>query len=327
MVRSPTGADASETAIGLVAAVFVNVMAQAWLMLARNSRAHAWLPWTTCAWDVTTVTGVLVLLAMGDRVAGLNSMVVWAFYLLAIAMTTLRNDGRLTLFAGALGMLQYAALAWILFAVSTPQQLMSVDYGTATVSNQVERVLLLGIMALLMLAVVRRMQRLVELSGRDALTGLPNRRWLRQHALKRLERLPKGGSMTVALLDIDHFGRINEELGRQDADRAMRHLVRIAGLRMHESERMARLGRDEFVLLLDCPIGTAWERMEQLRGELAAQPFMAGRGAEPTRMSVSVGLAAWPQDGTELSALLGAADRRLDASRHSGGNRVVARDP
>lgn len=322
-----TGASASDTAIGLVAAVVINLMAQAWLVLAGNSRAHAWLPWFTCAWDVTTVTGVLVLLALDDRVAGMNSMVVWAFYLMAIAMTALRNDGRLTLFAGGLAMLQYSVLAWVLFAVSTPQQLVSPDYGTATVANQAERVLLLGIMALLMLAVVRRMQRLVELSGRDALTGLPNRRWLRQHALKRLERMTKGGSLTVALVDIDHFRRINEELGRQDADRAMRHLVRIAGQRMHEGETMARLGRDEFALLLDCPIGTAWERMDQLRGELAAQPFMAGRGIDPLRLGISVGLAAWPQDGANLSLLLGAADRRLEAARHSGGNRVVARDP
>src|SRR5690606_12171187 len=124
------GAPAGDTAIGLGAAVFVNAMAQLWLALARDTRAHAWLPWVTCAWDVTTVTGVLVLLSMDDRVAGINSMVVWAFYLLAIAMTTLRNDGRLTLFAGGLAMLQYGALAWVLLATSTPQQLVSVEYGT-----------------------------------------------------------------------------------------------------------------------------------------------------------------------------------------------------
>jgi diguanylate cyclase (GGDEF)-like protein len=302
-------------------------MAQLWLLLARNSRAHAWLPWVTCAWDVTTITGVLALFAMGDRVAGMNSTVAWSFYLVAIAMTALRNDGRLTLFAGGMAMLQYGALAWLLFSGATPQQLVSPDYGIATVAHQLERVLLLGITTLLMLAVVRRMQRLVELSGRDAMTGLPNRRWLRQHALKRLERLPQGGSLTVALLDIDHFRRANEELGRHEGDRAMRHFVDIATSRLGAGERMGRLGRDEFALLLDCPVGTAWERMEQLRAELAAQPFIAGRGIDPLRLTVSVGLAAWPRDGSDLSALLGAADRRLQACRHSGGNRVVARDP
>mgnify|MGYP006197254277 CR=1 FL=1 len=208
-----TGASASDTAIGLVAAVVINLMAQAWLVLAGNSRAHAWLPWFTCAWDVTTVTGVLVLLALDDRVAGMNSMVVWAFYLMAIAMTALRNDGRLTLFSGALAIVQYGALAWFLFAASTPQQLVSADYGTATVANQVERLLLLVIMSLLMLAVVRRMQRLVDLSGRDALTGLPNRRWLRQHALKRLERIASygvriDGQTATKTLPLPHLQRL-----------------------------------------------------------------------------------------------------------------------
>lgn len=322
-----TGAAPGETAIGLGAAVFINVMAQAWLLLARSPRAHAWLPWATCTWDVATVTGVLALLATGDRVAGLNSMVVWAFYLVAIAMTALRNDGRITLFATALAMLMYGALAWFLFAGVPQQELVSVDYGTATVANQVERVLLLAIMGLLVLAVVRRMQQLVELSGRDALTGLPNRRWLRQHAIQRFERMGQGRSLSVALVDLDHFRRISEELGSRDADRALRHFVRITGQHLHESERMARLGRDEFALLLECPIGTAWERMEQVRGDLAAQAFHAGRGLDPVRMTASIGLAAWPQDGTDLSSLLGVADRRLAACRHGGGNRVVARDP
>src|SRR5690606_38796434 len=103
-----TGASAVETVIGFGAAVFINLGAQAWLLLARNRMAHAWLPWVTCAWDIASVTAVLALLAfLDDRVAGVNSMVVWAFYLVAIAMTALRNDGRLTLFAGALAMLLY----------------------------------------------------------------------------------------------------------------------------------------------------------------------------------------------------------------------------
>ena len=81
-----SGAEVGETVIGLAAAVFVNIMAQVWLALAR-SRRHAWLPYATCSYDISTTTGVLVLLAMGDRAAGVNSMVVWSFYLVGIAMT------------------------------------------------------------------------------------------------------------------------------------------------------------------------------------------------------------------------------------------------
>lgn len=322
-----SGADVGETVIGLGAAVFVNLMAQVWLVLARNRRRHAWLPWATGAYDVTTTTGVLVLLSLGDRVAGMNSMVVWSFYLVAIAMTALRHDGRLTLFAGGLAIVQYATLAVVLFAgADAPEQLVSVDYGTATVANQVERLLVLLIMTLLATSIVHRMQRLVQMSGRDHLTGLPNRMWLLQHMPHLFEQVGEGRSLSVALLDLDRFRVVNDEIGRPDADRALRHAVGIMSQGLHDGERLVRLGGGEFVALLHCPLGTAWERTEHLRRSLWDQPFHPGRGLDPQRLSFSAGLAAWPQDGDDLSGLLGSADRRLQAAKHQGGNRVMARD-
>src|SRR5690606_37119964 len=179
-----------------LAAVFVNIMAQVWLVLARHRRQHAWLPYATCSYDISTTTGVLVLLALGDRAAGVNSMVVWSFYLVAIAMTALRNDGRLTLYAGLLAVVQYGGLAVGVFASATsPEQLLSPDYGLATVATQAERLLVLMIMTLLSLCIVYRMQRLVEMSGRDGLTGLPNRMWLHQQLPHMLEDLRHGGSL------------------------------------------------------------------------------------------------------------------------------------
>jgi diguanylate cyclase (GGDEF)-like protein len=328
LVGAATGAEVGETVIGLAAAVVVNIMAQVWLALARRQRQHAWLPYATCTYDVSTTTGVLVLLALGDRVAGLNSMVVWGFYLVAIAMTALRNDGRLTLYAGALSILQYGVLAWILFATAnTPEQLVSPDYGTGMVANQLERLLLLLIMTVLATCIVHRMQRLVEMSGRDGLTGLPNRMWLLQQMPRLLDGLRGGGSLTVALVDLDRFRRVNDEIGRIDGDRALRHAAQVVAQGLHEGERLVRMGGGEFVALLHCPMGTAWERMEQLRRLLWEDPFQPGRGLDPQRLSFSAGLAAWPQDGDDLSTLLGAADRRQQACKRQGGNRVMARDP
>lgn len=326
LLGAAAGADVGETVIGLGAAVFVNVMAQAWLALAR-SRRHAWLPYATCSYDITTTTGVLVLLALGDRAAGVNSMVVWSFYLVAIAMTALRNDGRLTLYAGVLAIVQYGALAtWVFASATSPDQLLSPDYGLATVATQVERLLVLAIMALLSLCIVYRMQRLVEMSGRDGLTGLPNRMWLHQQLPHMLEDLRHGGSISIALLDLDRFRRINDELGRPGGDRALRHAVAVLSSGLHDRERLVRLGGEEFAALLYCPVGTAWERMEQLRRVLWDQPFHPGQGVEPQRIAFSAGIAGWPQDGHDLSTLLAAADRRQQACKRLGGNRVMARD-
>ena len=328
LVNAAGGGDVDETVIGLAAAVFVNIMAQVWLALARSRRRHPWLPYATCTYDVSTTTGVLVLLALGDRAAGMNSMVVWCFYLIAIAMTALRNDGRLTLYAGALSIAQYALLVWALFATAaSPDQLVSVDYGTATVANQGERLVLLLIMTLLTATIVYRMQRLVELSGRDGLTGLPNRMWLLQQMPHVLDGLRGGGgSLTVVLLDLDRFRLINDEIGHLDGDRAIRHVVTLLAQGVHDRERLIRLGGEEFVLLLYCPIGSGWERIEQLRRTLYERPFQPGRGADLQRITFSAGLAAWPQDGSDLSTLLGSADRRLQECKREGGNRVMARD-
>ncbi|MCJ0825469.1 GGDEF domain-containing protein [Luteimonas sp. 50] len=328
LVNAAGGGDVDETVIGLAAAVFVNIMAQVWLVLARGGRRHHWLPFATCTYDISTTTGVLVLLALGDRAAGMNSMVVWCFYLVAIAMTALRNDGRLTLYAGLLSIAQYALLAWTLFATAaSPDQLVSVDYGTATVANQGMRLVLLLIMTLLTATIVYRMQRLVELSGRDGLTGLPNRMWLLQQMPHVLDSLRNGGgSLTLVLLDLDRFRLINDEIGHLDGDRAIRHVVALLAQGVHERERLIRLGGEEFVLLLHCPVGSGWERIEQLRRTLYDRPFQPGRGADLQRITFSAGLAAWPQDGADLSALLGSADRRLQACKREGGNRVMARD-
>lgn len=328
LIAAAGGSNTREVLIGLGAAVFVNAMAQVWLALARTRRRLPWLPYATATYDVTATTGVLVLLSLNDPVAGLNSMIVWCFYAISIAITALRNDGRLTLYAGALAMLQYAALVWAVFATaSSPEVLVSVDYGTASVSAQAERLMLLMMMTLLTATIVYRMQRLVELSGNDGLTGLPNRSWLLQR-MPHLYALARntGGSMTLAMLDIDSFRRINDEIGHAGGDRALRHIAAALSEMVGENEALVRIGGQEFVMVLHCPVGSAWERLDRQRRTLAERPFLPERGNDAFAITFSAGLAAWPQDGGNTSALLSTADRRLRQAKHEGRNRVIARD-
>ena len=321
------GARIGETVIGLAAAVFINIAAQLWLALARTPRRHGWLPYATTTYDITTTTSVLVLLALGDRVAGLNSLVVWAFYPISIVMTALRNDGRLTLFATSLAILQYAVLAAAILGSSVPEQLLSVDYGTASLATQVERMVLLLLTGLLTTTIVYRIQRLVELSGRDGLTGLPNRMWLLQQMPRIFDAArAQGASLSLALLDLDHFRRINDDFGARDGDRALRQISVLLVEALDSGEHLARIGGQEFVMLLQCPIGSAWERVDRLRRMVAERPLLPGAGGDPLRMTFSAGLVAWPQDGVDLSSLLRSADRRLQLAKHDGCNRVIARE-
>jgi diguanylate cyclase (GGDEF)-like protein len=323
-----TGGSATEVMIGLGAAVFINVCAQIWLALAHHRRRHDWLSYATTTYDVTTTTLVLAALHLSDPVAPFNSVVVWCFYLLAIGMTALRNDGRLTLYAGAMAMLQYGAMVTILFALAErPDELVSVQYGTADVGTQIERLLLMLLMTLLTTTIVYRMQRLIESSGTDGLTGLPNRAWLIQRMPRILETVrEEGESLTLALLDLDDFKRVNAMAGHLVGDRAIRHLTGSMREILGPRERVVRIGGQEFVLLLRCPIGNAWERLDRLRQLMAERPFVPERSADPMPISFSGGLAAYPVDGSDMSSLLRTADRRLETAKREGRNRVVARD-
>ncbi|GAB3307094.1 GGDEF domain-containing protein [Luteimonas notoginsengisoli] len=328
LIAALGGAKSSEVLIGLGLAVFVNLMAQIWLALARRPLRYGWLPYATGSYDITMTSVVLVLLALGDPVAATNSIVVWCFYLIAIAMTALRNDGRLTLYVTALALGQYAMLVAAIFSLAPAQEsLVSIDYGTAALSTQVERLILVLMMGVLTSAIVYRMQRLVEMSGNDGLTGLPNRAWLLQGMPRMFETIRNdGGSLTLALLDLDRFKRINDEIGPRNGDRALRHFVAAVNEILLEKERLVRIGGQEFVVLMHCPIGSAWERLDRLRRSMGDRPFLPESGRDPHVITFSGGLAAYPQDGGDVSALLGSADRRLQVAKRDGRNRVVARD-
>jgi len=320
-------ADASQVLLGLAGAVAINIVAQVWLALARSHRRHGWLPYATGTWDVTATSGVLLMLAREDPVAALNSPVVWCFYALAIMLTALRNDGRLVLYVGGLAMLQYALIAVILLVLAG-EPLVSIEAGQATVAGQLERLVLLLMVTLLTCIVVYRMQRILELSGRDGLTGLPNRAWLLQRLPRMFDAARENGhSLTLALLDLDRFKRLNDDFGPRAGDRALRHVAAVLGEMLERNEHLARIGSQEFVIVLRCPIGSAWERLDRTRRLLGETPFLPERSTETVTITFSAGLAAFPQDGANASALLGVADRRLEVAKREGRNRIVALDP
>jgi diguanylate cyclase (GGDEF)-like protein len=329
VIGNRSAESATEMVIGLSAAIFINICAQIWLALANQRRRHAWLPYATTTYDVTTTTAVLVaLFHFSDAAAAFNSLIVWCFYLIAIAVTALRNDGRLTVYAGGMAIAQYGLMVSILYAqIDSPDQLVSVDYGTVTLGGQIQRLVLMLLMTLLTATVVYRMQRLIESSGSDGLTGLPNRSWLVQRMPRILEMVREDGtSLTLALLDLDRFKRINDAYGHLSGDRAIRHVAGSMREILQPGERLVRIGGQEFVLLLRCPIGNAWERLDRLRQLMAERPFQPERGSDPVRITFSGGLAAYPVDGNDVSALLRSADRRLQVAKQQGGHRVVARD-
>jgi len=321
-----SGGTAYESLVGLAGVGLVLLLSQIWLTLAQQRRRYRWLPFVSAAFDVTLVSFVLLLLALNSPPAGLNSMVVWCFYPITILGTALRNDGRVTLLAGSLSIAEFLALAAVFIGASTGP-LISAEYGTVEIGSVLQRALLLLVVTITTFTIVFRMQRLVQLSGTDGLTGLPNRTYLKHLVPQMLvDSQADNQSLCLALIDLDHFKRINEELGHPVGDRALRHVVDSLRLELGRDEPLIRVGGEEFVLILNQPLGAAWERMEALRRRVQSHAFIPDDGVEARMLTFSAGLACSPQDALDVSGLMRAADLRLRSAKKLGRNRIVARD-
>lgn len=330
------GGSVGESLSGFVGAGAGALLAWLWLILAKRRRRYPWLPFVTSASDISTETLVLVLLAASHSpVAALNSAIVWPCYLLSIFATALRNDGRVTLFAGVLAMAQYGLLAVVILAQAPAGTVLSSpDYGVVTDETLIQRMLLLAVATLLTAVVVYRIQRLVLLSGTDTLTGLPNRSFLMHRVPQMIEAARDArSSCSLAIIDLDLFKRINDTHGHPVGDLALKHFTRVLRERLGEGEALMRVGGEEFVLFVPLSIGPAWERVEALRNRVAAAPMAMPAGtasaalpSDDIAITFSAGLASCPVDAVDLSNLLRRADQRLIKAKRAGRNRVVARE-
>lgn len=316
------GGDSRESFIGLAGATALMLLSQIWLKLAQRQRRYLWLPFASACFDVLLVGALLLSLGLRPGAEGIDPLVAWAGYPLAIIATALRNDARITLLAGGLALLQSLALIFLLTPLAPATTL-----GLPSLSGQLQHGAMLVLLTLVTTVIVFRTQRLLQMAGSDGLTGLPNRSYLNHRVPQLLaEARAEGQTLSLALIDLDHFRRINEDHGHLAGDRALRHAVKTLRLELGRGEPMMRVGGEEFVLLLRCPIGAAWERVDGLRQRLEQHPFQPGGEAEPVRMTFSAGLACMPQDANHLSDLMKRADERVSLAKRLGRNRVMARD-
>ncbi len=315
-----------ESFSGGVGAIGAFLLSLLWLRLSKHHRLYRWLPFVSAACDVSIVSAVLFLLSLNNPAAGLNSVVVWCCYPLVIVATALRNDVRVCLITGALAIVQFSLLC-IFINYQTNGAVVSMDYGVISVSNQIQRIVLLIAISMLTAVVVYRMQLLVQLSGTDGLTGLPNRLYL-NHRVPQLLAQAKNDNATLslAIIDMDLFKCINDDLGHLMGDKALRHVVQTLREQLGAEEPLIRIGGEEFLLVMRMPIGSAWERIEFLRKQINAKPFLPHPDALPRPLSFSAGISCCPHDASDISGLLKHADRRLRAAKLQGRNRAIARD-
>ncbi|WP_445004270.1 diguanylate cyclase [Halomonas mongoliensis] len=193
--------------------------------------------------------------------------------------------------------------------------------------------LAIGILVLLVLLVVgglmlallrlnRQRSRLAQLSRVDTLTGLHNRRHLLEEADK-LYRLSLRDTrpLSLVLIDLDHFKRINDSYGHPAGDRLLQALSQALREETREVDVVARLGGEEFCILMpDTPAPGAMEAAERVRARVQALPLEQPRVAEP--VTVSLGLATGAAHEAVFDRLYFRADRALYAAKAKGRNRT-----
>ena len=156
----------------------------------------------------------------------------------------------------------------------------------------------------------------------DHLTGMGNRRAFFDAAeteLRRWRRLPR--PLSLLLIDLDHFKQVNDRHGHPVGDAVLRHMARLMGATFRQIDVVARIGGEEFAVLLPAAdLASAQRVAERLRCALEAQP--AATDAGPVRCTVSIGIATMDEAIPSVDVLLKRADDALYAAKHSGRNRV-----
>lgn len=177
---------------------------------------------------------------------------------------------------------------------------------------------------LLNVYIVRGIQKQRELSNADPLTGVFNRRFFDDYIPSEIARAARfGGRMAVAMIDVDFFKQFNDRFGHAAGDVALRNVANAMQLSVRRSDLVARYGGEEFVVLLrETDPEQALDRTERIRQAIQSAPHEIG-DARPVHITVSAGVATWPEDGATVGDLMATADRRLFEAKNDGRNRVV----
>jgi diguanylate cyclase (GGDEF)-like protein len=169
------------------------------------------------------------------------------------------------------------------------------------------------------------LEELYESSVRDPLTGTFNRRHFSERLESELAYAKRhAADLSLLLLDIDYFKKINDQYGHLEGDRVLRELTRACHQGLRTEDMFARYGGEEFATLLrGVPLGGAARAAERLRIAIAEHVFV---GDPPLSVSVSIGCAsiACMQDGATSGALIHIAEQRLYEAKQAGRGRVVA---
>jgi diguanylate cyclase (GGDEF)-like protein len=157
----------------------------------------------------------------------------------------------------------------------------------------------------------------------DGLTGLTNHRTFQQRFADMLERAARHNHRVALLLcDVDHFKKVNDNYGHPIGDEVLRRVARVLQEVPRKIDIPARYGGEEFAVLLDnVDLAQAKQVAERIRIEISRVVVESDKGS--LSVTESIGIAAFPDDGSDRATLIERADLALYHAKHTGRNRVV----
>lgn len=192
--------------------------------------------------------------------------------------------------------------------------------------------ILLALPAVVLLQRVLLVDQLAQEARTDTKTGLVTAGWWRERAGQELAHVrARAGQLSVLVADLDNFKRINDVYGHLVGDEALRAVAGAVRAGVRGQDVAGRFGGEEFVVALpDTDLERARLVAERLRARVAALTVSSrydDPGALPVHgLTVSVGVAAFPDHAADLDTLLRAADRALYAAKDAGRNRIACAD-
>jgi diguanylate cyclase len=168
-------------------------------------------------------------------------------------------------------------------------------------------------------------RRLQKESTKDFLTNLNNVRKfdsILNNASKNA--LEKDENLSLLMLDIDFFKKVNDIYGHKEGDVVLRELGKILSFNSRTFDEVSRNGGEEFtVLLLDCPNSQAIHIAERIRTSVENHPFILSTGLQIS-ITVSIGVASYPETVDDLEKLVEKADTELYSAKRTGRNKVCS---
>ncbi len=310
------------TLTGVGAICLALLLSLFYFALSRRHDSLRWLPYVTSLSDVTLISAALsVFLVLNKPNLAVNNRVIWDIYLLAIGATALRPRRGVVVATTLVAILQYLTIALyadLRWNLNDPAW-ATFYYGAFSWPTQISRIVLMGATGILAIVLSREVSQISRLAGTDSLTNIFNRTYFTLRITEEAERAHRyHHALTLVMVDIDHFKKINDELGHAYGDKALAEVARHLKEGLRSSDTLFRYGGDELAILMP---ETGVEDAHAILRRIADSLDQIDLQGE--KLTISAGIASLPADAQSDQELIQAADKRLYAAKKHGRNCIM----